>query len=68
LDKEQKAYSKTKKEKEPNHYFKMVKELTLLGYFTSEVGCTKALRYLPVPGKFIGDYPYKKGDKAWALS
>jgi hypothetical protein len=68
LDKEQKAYSKTKKEKDPNHYFKMVKELTLLGFFTSEVGCTKALRYVPVPGKYIGTIPYKKGDKAWALS
>jgi hypothetical protein len=68
LDKEQLAYTKTKKHDAPNHYFRMLKELTLLGYFTSEVGCTKALRYVPVPGKFIGDYPYKKGDRAWALS
>ncbi|TFF34134.1 gluconate 2-dehydrogenase subunit 3 family protein [Mucilaginibacter psychrotolerans] len=52
----------------PNHYFTMMKQLTLLGYFTSEVGATKALRYVPVPGKYIGDYPYKKGDRAWALS
>jgi hypothetical protein len=68
LDKEQKDYSKTKKPKDPNHYFRMIKELTLLGYFTSEVGCTKALRYVPVPGRFDGCIPYKKGDKAWALS
>lgn len=68
LDKEQIAYTKTKKPDAPNHYFRMLKELTLLGFFTSEVGCTKALRYNPVPGKYIGDYPYKKGDKAWALS
>ena len=68
LDKEQKAYAKTKKETDPNHYFRMIKELTLLGYFTSEVGCKQALRYLPVPGKYDGNYPYKKGDKAWALS
>ncbi|RWY53657.1 gluconate 2-dehydrogenase subunit 3 family protein [Mucilaginibacter gilvus] len=52
----------------PNHYFTMMKQLTLLGYFTSEVGATKALRYVPVPGKYVGDYPYKKGDRAWALS
>lgn len=52
----------------PNHYFTMMKQLTVLGYFTSEVGATKALRYVPVPGKYIGDYPYKKGDHAWALS
>lgn len=68
LDKEQKAYMKTKKAEEPNHYFRMMKELTLLGYFTSEVGATKALRYLPVPGKYDGDVPYKKGEKAWALT
>lgn len=52
----------------PNHYFTMMKQLTTLGYFTSEVGATKALRYLPVPGKYDGNYPYKKGDRAWALS
>ncbi|PZP48711.1 MAG: twin-arginine translocation pathway signal protein [Pseudopedobacter saltans] len=52
----------------PNHYFALMKQLTLLGYFTSEPGATKALRYLPVPGKYDGNYPYKKGDKAWALS
>jgi len=50
----------------PNHYFRMVKELTLLGYFTSEVGATKALRYIAVPGRYDGCVPYKKGDKAWA--
>ncbi|MFB9844982.1 gluconate 2-dehydrogenase subunit 3 family protein [Mucilaginibacter ginsenosidivorans] len=68
LDKEQQEYSKNKKPKDPNHYFRMMKELTLLGYFTSEVGCTKALRYVPVPGRYDGCIPYKKGDKAWALS
>jgi len=66
LDNEQKAYAVTKKPEDPNHYFRMMKELTLLGYFTSEIGCTQALRYLPVPGRFDGNMPYKKGDKAWA--
>ncbi|RYE23232.1 MAG: gluconate 2-dehydrogenase subunit 3 family protein [Sphingobacteriaceae bacterium] len=68
LDNEQKAYQKDKKKEDPNHYFRMMKELTMLGYFTSEVGATKALRYLPVPGKYDGNVTYKKGDKAWALS
>jgi hypothetical protein len=68
LDKEQQAYSKTKKPKDPNHYFRMMKELTLLGYFTSEIGCKQALRYVEVPGRYDGCIPYKKGDKAWALS
>ena len=68
LDTEQKNYSKTKTPEQPNHYFRMVKELTLLGFFTSEVGATQVLRYLPVPGKYDGDVPYKKGDRAWATT
>ena len=66
LDNEQKDYTKKKKPEDQAHYFRMMKELTLLGYFTSEIGCTKARRYVPVPGKFDGNYPYKKGDKAFA--
>lgn len=46
--------------------FRMMKELSVLGYFNSEEGVTQALRYLPVPGKYDGSYPYKKGDKARA--
>ena len=66
LDNEQREYMKKKKADEPSHYFRMMKELTLLGYFTSEIGCTQALRYVDVPGKYEGCVPYKKGDKAWA--
>ncbi|MBD0289474.1 MAG: gluconate 2-dehydrogenase subunit 3 family protein [Flavisolibacter sp.] len=66
LDKEQKDYMKNKKEEESSHYFRMMKELTLLGYFTSEIGCTQARRYVPVPGRFEGCIPYKKGEKAFA--
>mgnify|MGYP003578470654 CR=1 FL=1 len=68
LDAEQKEYVKTKKPEEPNHYFRLMKELTLLGYFTSEIGATQALRYDPVPGRYDGCLPYKKGDRAWATS
>lgn len=68
LDTEQKNYSKTKKLEQPNHYFRMMKELSLLGFFTSEVGATQVLRYLPVPGKYDGNVPYKKGDRAWATT
>jgi len=52
---------------QPNHYFRMMKELTMLGYFTSEVGATKALRYIETPGHYDGCMSYKKGDKAWAV-
>lgn len=68
LDKEAKDYEKAKKQDEPKHYFTMMKELTLTGFFTSEVGATKALRYVAVPGKFEGSVPYTKGEKAWATS
>jgi Gluconate 2-dehydrogenase subunit 3 len=47
-------------------FFATMKDLTVTGYFTSEIGCTQALRYEAVPMKYIPDYPYKKGDKAWA--
>ncbi len=66
LDKEQKNYTANKKPDDPPHYFRMMKELTVWGYFTSEPGATKALRYIAVPGKYEGCIPYKKGDKAWA--
>lgn len=66
LDNEQKDYMKNKKKEDPSHYFRMMKELTMLGYFTSETGCKKARRYFETPGKYEGDIPYKKGDKAFA--
>ena len=68
LDAEQKTLTASQRKDDPSHYFRMMKQLTLLGYFTSEVGATKALRYLPVPGHYDGNLPYKKGDKAWATS
>lgn len=51
---------------EPAHYFRMMKELALLGYFTSEIGCTKALRYIEAPGRFDPCAPHSPGDRAWA--
>jgi len=68
LDKEQKEYQAKKTKDDPSHYFRMMKELSVLGYFSSKEGATMALRYLPVPGKYDGSFPYKKGDKAWATS
>jgi hypothetical protein len=62
----QKADAKYVKQKKSPHYFTMMKQLTMLGFFTSEVGAKQALRYVPVPGRYDGCAPYKKGDKAWA--
>ena len=48
------------------HYFRMMKELALLGYFTSEIGCTVAMRYVETPGRFDPCVPYKPGEAAWS--
>ena len=66
LDSEQKEYTKNKKKEDPAHYFRLMKELTLLGYFTSEIGATQARRYVESPGRYDACVPYAKGDKAWA--
>lgn len=50
----------------PAHYFRMMKELALLGYFTSEIGYTKAMRYVESPGRFDRDVPLAPGDRSWA--
>ena len=51
---------------EPAHYFRMMKELALLGFFTSEIGCTKALRYIEAPGRYDPCAPLAPGDRSWA--
>lgn len=50
----------------PTHYFRMMKELALLGYFTSEIGCKQAQRYIEAPGRYDPCVPYQPGDRAWA--
>jgi hypothetical protein len=53
-------------DKPPAHYFRMMKELALLGYFTSEIGYIQAQRYVESPGRFDPCVPYRSGEKAWA--
>jgi hypothetical protein len=64
IDREQ--YEIMQTQEEPVHYFRMMKELVLLGYFTSEVGYKGAQRYVETPGRYEPCVPYKPGDKAWA--
>jgi hypothetical protein len=66
LDREQFDVMQKRPNMTPPHYFRMIKELTLLGYFTSEVGYTLAMRYAEVPGRFDPCVPYAPGDRAWA--
>ena len=66
LDATAKAHEEGKAEEAKSHYFTMMKQLTLWGYFSSEVGATQALRYVETPGRYDGCVPYEKGQKAWA--
>jgi hypothetical protein len=50
----------------PSHYYTMMKQLTLLGFFTSETGMNETLRHIPIPGRYDGAVPYSNGEKAWA--
>lgn len=49
-----------------SHYFELLKSLTISGYFSSEIGMTKARNYLPIPGKYESCIPYNQGDRPWA--
>lgn len=48
-------------------FFSKLKQLTVTGYFNSEIGATQALAYLPIPGRFQGSVPMEPGQKTWAL-
>ncbi len=58
-----KGDEKAKKEKP---FILMTKELTMLGFFTSEPGATKVLQYNPVPGAYHGCVPLSEVGKTWA--
>ncbi len=66
IDREARDYMNQRRSGEPAHYFRMMKELTLLGYFTSEIGSTQALRFAPIPGRFDPCLDYHPGDRSWA--
>ena len=50
----------------PPHFFQLISELTYLGYYTSEIGATKALRYVHIPVRYESCVPLQAGQKAWA--
>ena len=48
-------------------FFYKLKELTVLGYYTSELGSTTELNYNPVPGHFEGDVDFQAaGGRQWS--
>jgi hypothetical protein len=46
-------------------WFQPVRDLALGAYFSSETGMTQALRYVRVPGKYVGCMPLEPGQPAW---
>ena len=49
-------------------FFTMMKELTLVGFCTSEVGATEVLQHVPVPGRYEGCISVEEaGGRAWAV-
>lgn len=67
IDGEASHYKDTRKAEDPEtHYYSMMKQLTLLGYFSSEIGSTKALNHVAVPGRYEACVPLKPGQKAWS--
>ncbi|WP_420455978.1 gluconate 2-dehydrogenase subunit 3 family protein [Rubrivirga sp.] len=50
----------------PPPFFRQLKELTLAGYYTSEVGATQELQWLAAPGRYDADVPLSEVGRAWA--
>lgn len=51
---------------QPTPFFRQLKSLTLLGYYTAEEVGKNILRYDPVPGDYIACMPLKEGENSWA--
>jgi hypothetical protein len=54
-----------RREAERGWFFRRMKELTLLGYYTSEVGAQQELKVNPM-GVYRGDIPYRSIGHSWA--
>ncbi len=48
-------------------FFQEFKELTLVGYFTSQIGAEEELRYEQYPGPYQGCVPFEEVGKTWAI-
>jgi hypothetical protein len=60
------AFAPSAVRQEP-HYFRTLKELTVLGYYTSEIGATQELRHVAVPGRFDACVPLAEIGRTWAV-
>lgn len=51
---------------DPLPFFAHLKEWTLVGYYTSQVGATEELHWLPIPGRYDGNLPLTEVGRTWA--
>ncbi len=51
---------------QPRPFFPWLKELTLVGYYTSEIGASQELRYVHIAGRYDGDVPYRRIGRAYS--
>ncbi len=47
-------------------FFEHCRQMVLLGYYSSEIGCTVERIYVPVPGHYDGAYPYAKSRRIFS--
>ncbi|HPF47017.1 MAG: gluconate 2-dehydrogenase subunit 3 family protein [Alphaproteobacteria bacterium] len=49
------------------HIYQQLRELTIFGYYTSEVGATEELAFDPLPGDYHGCIPFSDVGKTWSV-
>lgn len=50
---------------EEQPFFDQIKELVVVGYYSSEIGAKQEWRYLPMPGQYDGDYDFSQVERQW---
>lgn len=48
-------------------FFSVLKDLVTVGYFTSRLGATKAVIYVPVPGAYRACVPLREIGRSWEM-
>lgn len=66
LDKETFGEEAAEYDPESPPFFRMLKELVIVGYYTSEIGATEELKTNLVPGYYDGDVPYEEIGRSWS--
>lgn len=65
---EKSGFVKEAKISEPSkpYFFAIARDLTILGYFTSEIGATQAYEYIEIPGRYEGCVDLKPGQRYYS--